>query len=408
MLVLTDRMFADAGPWAQIEAAHSFGYDAVYMAAVPSPEAAEEIAKKGLVQYVMPEGVLDPETCESVAETLKRVHAIRLHDFGYAAGKRQQRRIGHGVLDWTAVFNVVREQNWQGDLIVDSCAQGNRSMENARALAAASRRDIEQLLHPCAPMENWHVVSPDAEGLHTVVSPQKTSCAVSNVLRLNLSAGKHFLLETGGQEMNAVLISGAARACCRAFDQSMERLDSFYAPGGMSIDILAKSDCVFYLAAAPCDGVGKPFFRRFDLSLPLGEIHQIHGSGSGEREVFFTLNPEMASSRLLCGLTWSRDGAWTIWPPHQHERDLEEVYCYFDMPVPGQGFHGSYLSSGGFATEGMLHPVSSGHMLLAPRGYHPTVATPGTRNAYFWVLTAFSHEQRRYDLAVPDPHFARL
>ncbi|MEG2119957.1 MAG: 5-deoxy-glucuronate isomerase, partial [Pseudoflavonifractor sp.] len=51
----------------------------------------------------------------------------------------------------------------------------------------------------------------------------------------------------------------------------------------------------------------------------------------------------------------------------------------------------------------VAHTVRSGSMILAPVGYHPTVASPGTRNAYLWVLAAHSHESRRYDLAVEDP-----
>ena len=47
--------------------------------------------------------------------------------------------------------------------------------------------------------------------------------------------------------------------------------------------------------------------------------------------------------------------------------------------------------------------VRDGVMVLAPRGYHPTVSTPGARNHYFWALAAFSHASRRYDLAVNDP-----
>ena len=54
----------------------------------------------------------------------------------------------------------------------------------------------------------------------------------------------------------------------------------------------------------------------------------------------------MPSSRLLCGLTWGGNGSWTSWPPHQHEKDLEEVYCYFDMDAPKFGLHLSYLKSG--------------------------------------------------------------
>ena len=74
-------------------------------------------------------------------------------------------------------------------------------------------------------------------------------------------------------------------------------------------------------------------------------------------------------------------GAWTSWPPHQHEKDLEEVYCYFDMPLPKFGFHISYLKSGE-VEDIVTHTVHSGTMVQAPCGYHPTVASPGSRNAY--------------------------
>ena len=40
------------------------------------------------------------------------------------------------------------------------------------------------------------------------------------------------------------------------------------------------------------------------------------------------------------------NGAWTNWPPHEHEKDLEEVYCYFDMDDPHFGLHLSYVEPG--------------------------------------------------------------
>ena len=120
-----------------------------------------------------------------------------------------------------------------------------------------------------------------------------------------------------------------------------------------------------------------------------------------------TIDPGTASSRLLVGLTWGGNGAWTSWPPHEHEKDLEEVYCYFDMDDPHFGLHLSYVEPGD--TYGVVaHTVKSGTMILAPRGYHPTVAAPGTRNTYLWVLAAHSHKSRRYDLAVLDPKSAEM
>lgn len=185
-------------------------------------------------------------------------------------------------------------------------------------------------------------------------------------------------------------------------DETMKQFDAFYIPGGESVTITALEDCIFYIAGAVYEGIGHAFFRSFDLSQPVGDIHQIHGEGIGQREVMMTLSDKDEASRLICGLTWGGEGAWTSWPPHQHEKDLEEVYCYFGMPLPHFGFHISYLKSGE-VEDIVTHTVHSGTMVEAPVGYHPTVASPGTRNSYLWVLAAHSHSSRSYNLAVLDP-----
>ena len=83
---------------------------------------------------------------------------------------------------------------------------------------------------------------------------------------------------------------------------------------------------------------------------------------------------------------------------------MEEVYCYFDMPDPKFGLHLSYFNPGE-AKNAFVHVVREGNMVLAPYGYHPTVASPGTKSTYWWVLAAFSPKSRRYDLAKPDPYY---
>ncbi|WP_409969663.1 5-deoxy-glucuronate isomerase [Bengtsoniella intestinalis] len=254
-----------------------------------------------------------------------------------------------------------------------------------------------------ARMEQWSVQSPEIPGFHPVITPEKCECYDTQIFRLNLVAGDTYTLDSEGLELNAALIAGAAQLSNHpVLTQTMKQYDSFYIPGKNTVTITAVEDCIFYIGGAVCEGIGEPFFRSFDLSLPLGDIHQIHGSGSGSREVMFTLNPQDKASRLIAGLTWGNDGGWTSWPPHQHEKDLEEVYCYFNIPAPRFGLHLSYLKSGEY-DDVVAHVVTSGTMVQAPMGYHPTVGTPGGRNWYFWVLGAHSHASRRYDLAVLDP-----
>lgn len=254
-----------------------------------------------------------------------------------------------------------------------------------------------------ARMEAWKVQSPEEPGFHAVITPDKCECQETRIFRLNLPRGQSHRLESGPLEMHPVLIAGAARLSGHpVLEREMKQFDAFYIPGGSGVTITALEDSVFYIAAARCEGCGEPFFRGFDLSRPVGDIHQIHGTGVGRREVMMTLSDKDKASRLICGLTWGGAGAWTSWPPHQHEKDLEEIYCYFDMPLPHFGFHVSYLKSGG-VEDIVTHTVHSGTMVQAPVGYHPTVASPGIRNAYLWCLGALRHESRRYDLAVLDP-----
>lgn len=259
-----------------------------------------------------------------------------------------------------------------------------------------------------ARMEGWSVQSPETKGFHAVVVPETCECKEARIFRLNLEKGDSFVLKSGDLELHPVLISGSARLSAHPVlaGSAMKKFDAFYIPASDSVTIEALEKCVFYIAGGPYEGIGEPHFRSFDISLPIGDIHQIHGAGVGRREVMFTLPPQTPASRLICGLTWGGEGAWTSWPPHQHEKDLEEVYCYFDMDPPKFGFHISYLKSGE-VEDIVTHTVRSGTMVQAPRGYHPTVASPGTRNAYFWVLASFRHESRRYDLAILDPVYER-
>lgn len=250
-------------------------------------------------------------------------------------------------------------------------------------------------------MKSWRYQSPSEKGFFEVISPQSSDCKAISVYRLNLCTGDEYILDTASLEMNGVVISGGIHIESDMLNHELEKFDSFYLSGGCQLTITCTQTVILYIAGAQGDCSHQQSVRIFDWALPIGDIHQVHGSGRSEREVMFTLPPDSPAKHLICGLTWSHPGSWTSWPPHQHENDLEEVYCYFDMDNPKMGLHLSYLKSGE-REELVAHPVQSGTMVLAPRGYHPTVAMPGTKNAYFWALAAFNETSKRYDIAKND------
>ena len=308
------------------------------------------------------------------------------------------RRILQGGVDWHGVISALEEIGYDGAIVVESVQEGNKFLPSGANLAKACMDDVKELLMGAKTNRNWKKYSHSHSGLYTVVSPKDGECQEVTMLRLNLKKGEKYTLSDEALEMNCLVTKGKV-SLSGAISDNLDYLDSFYMPACTEVEVSAIDDCSLYVGAAKCEGYGKPFVRKMDMSLPLGDIHQIHGEGSGSREVMFTLAPQDAASRLICGVTWSGDGAWTSWKPHQHENDLEEVYCYFDTE---KGLHYSYNTDESFA-DATAYVITDGDMVIAPKGYHPTCAIPDSKNTYFWVLAARSHSQRRYDLAVTDP-----
>jgi len=98
------------------------------------------------------------------------------------------------------------------------------------------------------------------------------------------------------------------------------------------------------------------------------------------------------AARLLAGVTFSKDGNWTSWPPHDHYREKEEVYLYIDMPPPHFSLHINYTD---FKDMEMVVPVWEGDAVAIKKGYHYNVASPGTTTGFLWMMAAVREEQDR-------------
>ena len=253
-------------------------------------------------------------------------------------------------------------------------------------------------------LEQWKLKTPAESGLHLAASPDSGLTKSLWAYRLNLKKGESYDLGSDTLELSFVMVRGKATVSIDGKIEEIVKFDSFYLPGKKRALIRATEDIFLFGGGALYEGIGEVLTHHYDKTLPIGPIRQIHGEEPYRRDVYMTLGPDIPASRLICGLTWSDEGAWSSWPPHQHEKDLEEAYCYFDMDAPAFGMHVSFLNSG---EPTRAHIVHTGDIVLAPKGYHPTVAAPSNKNSYFWILAAHSHKSRRYDLAVNDPAYVK-
>jgi len=96
--------------------------------------------------------------------------------------------------------------------------------------------------------------------------------------------------------------------------------------------------------------------------------------------------------RLLAGVTFSKDGNWTSWPPHDHSKEKEEIYLYIDMPSPNFSLHLNYTD--GKDME-MVVPVWEGDAVAIKKGYHYNVASPGTLTGFLWMMAAVREDKDR-------------
>ena len=137
---------------------------------------------------------------------------------------------------------------------------------------------------------NWKFKSPETPGFHVVVSPENSDCKTTWGFRLNLREGEDYQLTDENIELNGVLISGHALVHFGEQELHLTERDSFYLPAKQTTTIKAASNLVIFLGGAPCESKGQFFVSKYDLTLPLGNIHQIHGKPPYQREVFMTIS----------------------------------------------------------------------------------------------------------------------
>ena len=250
-------------------------------------------------------------------------------------------------------------------------------------------------------MRNIKFSTPSAPGLHEIINAQNSDLNVLNLAVLNGNVQASF--PAGDREYCCVTVQGDVTGKVADKVYQLAEGDCLYVSRNTGFTLSGRSAAArVVICSAVADADTAVIYRRFADAWNSPEGHETHGKYNFTRDVINLLLRSDHARRIVAGITIGQDGLWTSWPPHHHSETLEEIYYYFGISESGFGVHVAIFSDGHEQAE----IVHNGDAVIVPEGYHPTVASPGSRMKYVWFLGAKRSEADRRAKTINHPLYA--
>lgn len=226
--------------------------------------------------------------------------------------------------------------------------------------------------------------------------------------RIILEAGDAALaIETGGNETALIGLRGSATATVDGTSYTLGQYDALYVPRDTSVSIAAGAQgCDLAEVSAPVSTRHPVQHVTFAGVRSDPGLHFAAGGPASKRDLNVLIGKNVQAGRIMAGVTFSEQGNWTSWPPHEHAAMLEEAYLYIDMPAPAFGIQLVYTNP---REPELATIVREGDVVLMPQGYHPNVAAPGNPINFLWMMAAAREDDdRQYGVVNVQPEFSNL
>ena len=184
---------------------------------------------------------------------------------------------------------------------------------------------------------------------------------------------------TEDRETAFICLKGEARID----GETLQRYDALYLPRDTEVTI--EGECDVAEVAAPVDNVYPRRLVRFADVQNDSALHFDTGGTASQRTLNILIGKNVEAGRILAGVTFSKPGNWTSWPPHEHAQLAEEAYLYIDMPEPGWGLQLVYTDP---RNPELVAVVKEDDVVIMPQGYHPNVSAPGGTINFLWMMAA--------------------
>lgn len=241
-------------------------------------------------------------------------------------------------------------------------------------------------------------------GRHISVSPENSTMKHLSYGRIILNSSMPTVsFSNSNRETGLICLSGRASVKTAGSETKLAQYDAIYIPRDSSVEV--STDSAVDIAEFSSD-VEKKYplqvVRYAEISKDPGMKFNAGGPASS-RHLNMVIAKNVEAGRLVAGFTHSDPGNWTSWPPHEHEKMLEELYVYFDMPAPAYGIQLVYKDT---EYPELVTVVRDGDAVLMPGGYHPNVSVPGHPIAFLWAMAAHREvEDRQFGVVNVQPGF---
>ena len=214
-------------------------------------------------------------------------------------------------------------------------------------------------------------------------------------------------IDTGDRETGLVCLRGSAQVSVAGTSHTLGRYDALYAPRDSRVDITpGPGGCDLAEIAAPVSKRHPVQFVSFAEVQANPGLHFNAGGAASKRDLNVLIGKNVEAGRIMAGVTFSEQGNWTSWPPHEHAAMLEEAYLYIDMPAPAFGIQLVYTNP---REPELATIVREGDVVMMPQGYHPNVAAPGGSINFLWMMAAVREDDdRQYGVVNVQPDFGNL
>jgi 5-deoxy-glucuronate isomerase len=225
-----------------------------------------------------------------------------------------------------------------------------------------------------------------AKGRTIAVTPGVTASRNLFYGRIILQEGDAPIeFENGDHETGLICLNGTGSVSTGGETFQMNRYDAVYVPRDSHIQVASNGALDLAEISSPVENKYPLQFVSFEKVRQDTALHFIAGKPPTERDLNILLGKNIEAGRIMAGVTFSSEGNWTSWPPHEHENMLEEAYLYIDMPDPQWGIQLVYTDR---KEPELVQVVHEGDVVIMPQGYHPNVAAPGGSINFLWMMAA--------------------